>query len=121
MCECLRIISDTRSRIRPPPSRHTLCNGIFYRSDYVDEGRSGLGIKGRQGLITLIEDVQSGNADFDHILVYDVSQWERFQDVDESAHCEFLCKRNGIKVAYCAEQFDKTEAFFQASLRTSSV
>src|SRR5215212_727772 len=73
---------------------------------YVDEGRSGLRIKGRPGLIELIEDVQSGNADFNHILVYDVSRWGRFQDVDESAHYEFVCKRNGIKVAYCAEQFD---------------
>ncbi|MEH2614396.1 DNA invertase Pin-like site-specific DNA recombinase [Bradyrhizobium sp. AZCC 1693] len=73
---------------------------------YVDEGRSGVRINGRAGLIELIEDVQSGNADFDHILVYDVSRWGRFQDVDESAHYEFVCKRNGIKVAYCAEQFD---------------
>jgi hypothetical protein len=39
-------------------------------------------------------------------MVYDVSRWGRFQDVDESAHYEFVCKRNGIKVAYCAEQFD---------------
>jgi len=73
---------------------------------YVDEGRSGLRIKGRAGLIELIEDVQSGRADFDHILVYDISRWGRFQDVDESAHYEFVCKQNGIKVAYCAEQFD---------------
>jgi DNA invertase Pin-like site-specific DNA recombinase len=73
---------------------------------YVDEGRSGVRINGRAGLIELIENVQSGNADFDHILVYDVSRWGRFQDVDESAHYEFICKRNGIKVAYCAEQFD---------------
>jgi DNA invertase Pin-like site-specific DNA recombinase len=73
---------------------------------YVDEGRSGLRIKGRAGLIELIEDVQSGRADFDHILVYDVSRWGRFQDVDESAHYEFVCKQNGISVAYCAEQFD---------------
>ena len=73
---------------------------------YVDEGRSGVRINGRPGLIELIEDVQSGKADFDHILVYDVSRWGRFQDVDESAHYEFVCKRSGIKVAYCAEQFD---------------
>ncbi|MEH2506412.1 DNA invertase Pin-like site-specific DNA recombinase [Bradyrhizobium sp. AZCC 1578] len=73
---------------------------------YVDEGRSGVRINGRAGLIELIEDVQSGNADFDHVLVYDVSRWGRFQDVDESAHYEFVCKRSGVKVAYCAEQFD---------------
>ena len=73
---------------------------------YVDEGRSGLRIKGRPGLTELIEDVQSGQADFDHVLVYDVSRWGRFQDVDDSAHYEFVCKRNGIKVVYCAEQFE---------------
>jgi DNA invertase Pin-like site-specific DNA recombinase len=73
---------------------------------YVEEGRSGLRIKGRAGLIELIEDVQSGRADFDHVLVYDVSRWGRFQDVDESAHYEFVCKQNGVNVAYCAEQFN---------------
>jgi DNA invertase Pin-like site-specific DNA recombinase len=73
---------------------------------YTDDGRSGLRIKGRAGLIELIHDVQSGRADFDHILVYDVSRWGRFQDVDESAYYEFICKQNGIRVAYCAELFD---------------
>src|SRR6478735_11181854 len=72
---------------------------------YMDEGRSGLRIKGRAGLIELIDDVQSGRADFDHVLVYDVSRWGRFQDVDESAYYEFLCKRNGVQVEYCAELF----------------
>src|SRR6266550_223764 len=73
---------------------------------YRDEGESGLKIRNRRGLIQLLDDVRSGHADFDHILVYDVSRWGRFQDVDESAHYEFICKQAGIKVAYCAEQFD---------------
>ena len=51
---------------------------------YMDEARSGLRIKGRAGLIELIDDVQSGNADFGHILVYDVSRWGWLQDIDES-------------------------------------
>ncbi len=73
---------------------------------YRDEGESGLKIKNRKGLTQLIDDVRSGQADFGHILVFDVSRWGRFQDVDESAHYEFICKQAGIKVAYCAEQFD---------------
>lgn len=81
-------------------------NNLTIVRTYTDEGRSGLRIKGRTGLIELIDDVIIGRADFDHILVYDVSRWGRFQDVDESAHYEFVCKQNGIKVAYCAEQFD---------------
>src|SRR5258705_1582215 len=73
---------------------------------YKDEGRSGLRIANRCGLIDLINDVRFGKADFDHVLVYDVSRWGRFQDIDESAHYEFICKQAGIRVAYCAEQFD---------------
>src|SRR5690348_4820983 len=74
--------------------------------EYVDEGRSGLSIQRREGLIELIDDVRSGRADFDHILVYDVSRWGRFQDIDESAYYEFICRQAGIKVCYCAEEFD---------------
>jgi DNA invertase Pin-like site-specific DNA recombinase len=73
---------------------------------YRDEGESGLKIKNRAGLTQLLEDVRSGHADFGHILVFDVSRWGRFQDIDESAHYEFVCKQGGIKVAYCAEEFD---------------
>lgn len=73
---------------------------------YADEGRSGLRIHRREGLIELIDDVRNGRADFDHILVYDVSRWGRFQDVDESAYYEFTCRQAGIKVCYCAEEFD---------------
>jgi DNA invertase Pin-like site-specific DNA recombinase len=73
---------------------------------YRDDGESGLKLKNRPGLIQLLDDVQSDRAEFDHILVYDVSRWGRFQDTDESAHYEFICKQAGIKVAYCAEQFN---------------
>lgn len=86
-------------------------NSLTIVRTYADEGRSGLRIKGRPGLIELIEDVQSGQADFDHILVYDVSRWGRFQDVDESAYYEFLCKRSGVQVEYCAELFKNDGSF----------
>ncbi|MBV9562935.1 MAG: recombinase family protein [Bradyrhizobium sp.] len=39
------------------------------------EGRSGLRIKGRPGHAELIDDVCSGEADFDHVLVYELSRW----------------------------------------------
>ena len=73
---------------------------------YADEGKSGLRIEGRDALQRLIEDVQAGKADFEAILVYDVSRWGRFQDADESAYYEYICKRAGIHVVYCAEQFE---------------
>jgi|SRR5579872_269367 len=84
---------------------------------YVDEARSGLRIKGRTGLIELIDDVRSGQADFDHILVYDVSRWGRFQDIDESAHYEFLCKQSGVRVSYCAEQFENDGSLLSSIIK----
>lgn len=73
---------------------------------YADKGKSGLRIDGRDGLKRLIDDVQSKTADYEAVLVYDVSRWGRFQDADESAYYEYICKRAGIRVEYCAEQFE---------------
>lgn len=80
--------------------------GFTIVREYADEGKSGLDIKGRAGLRALIHDVQSGSPGFASVLVYDVSRWGRFQDVDESAHYEYVCRSAGITVLYCAEQFD---------------
>ncbi len=73
---------------------------------YADQGKSGLNVAGRNALRQLITDVQENRADFDVILVYDVSRWGRFQDADESAYYEHTCKKSGIEVHYCAEQFE---------------
>jgi DNA invertase Pin-like site-specific DNA recombinase len=74
--------------------------------EYSDEGKSGLSIQGRDSLSRMIQDVQDGTATFSAILVYDVSRWGRFQDADESAYYEYICRRAGIAVHYCAEQFE---------------
>jgi len=65
-----------------------------------------LKIEGRAGLQKLITDVESGTAGFETILVYDISRWGRFQDADESAYYEHVCRRKDISIHYCAEQFD---------------
>ena len=80
--------------------------GIEIVRTYADAGKSGLKIEGRDALRQLIEDVEAGTADFTLVLVYDVSRWGRFQDADESAYYEYICRRAGIAVQYCAEQFD---------------
>jgi DNA invertase Pin-like site-specific DNA recombinase len=80
--------------------------GIQIVRTYADAGKSGLRMDGRVSLQQLIKDVESGSADFTIILVYDVSRWGRFQDADESAYYEYRCRRAGIQVAYCAEQFE---------------
>jgi len=80
--------------------------GMVITRSYVDAGKSGLRIENRDALKQLIKDVESRRADFGVILVYDVSRWGRFQDTDESAYYEYLCRRANIQVHYCAEPFD---------------
>jgi DNA invertase Pin-like site-specific DNA recombinase len=84
---------------------------------YADEGRSGLRISNRDGLIELINDVRFGRADFDYILVYDISRWGRFQDIDESAHYEFICRQAGVTVSYCAEEFDNDGSIISSIIK----
>ncbi len=81
-------------------------HGMEIIRTYADEGISGLNFERRHALQQLIADIQSHKADFSIILVYHVSRWGRFQDIDESAYYEFICRRAGIDVRYCAEQFE---------------
>lgn len=86
---------------------------------YSDEGLSGLGISWRRGLKSLIADVESGRADYDCILVYDVTRWGRFQNVDESAYYEFICERAGITVHYCEDEFENDGSLASIILKTN--
>jgi DNA invertase Pin-like site-specific DNA recombinase len=84
---------------------YAVAHGFAVVQTYLDEGRSGLSIDGRPAFRQLLQDVQSGDANFSAILVYDVSRWGRFQDVDEGAYYEQMCKKAGVRVVYCSEDF----------------
>ena len=86
--------------------------------EYSDHGRSGLNIAGREGLNQLMADVEAKRTTFTSLLVYDVSRWGRFQDVDESAYYEYVLKRAGIRVHYCAEQFENDGSMSSSVLKT---
>ena len=85
---------------------------------YSDEARSGLNIEGRNGLRELLSDVENGRAEYTEVLVYDVSRWGRFQDADESAYYEYICKRGNVRVHYCAEQFENDGSLSSSLLKT---
>jgi len=85
---------------------------------YADEGKSGLSIGGRLGLQKLLADVEAGEADFEALLVYDVSRWGRFQDPDEAASYELRCRRSGVQVHYCAEQFENDGSIGSSIIKT---
>lgn len=93
-------------------------HGMRIIHSYQDPGRSGLTLRQRPGLSRLLADIVSGGTAFEVVLVYDVSRWGRFQDVDEGAHYEFLCRRAGIRVIYCAEQFGPDGTPFEGVLKS---
>jgi len=82
------------------------CNNMEITRIYSDEGKSGVSIKRRVALQNMLKDVQNSQVNYQVILVYDVSRWGRFQDADEAAYYEYICRRSGIKIIYCAEQFN---------------
>jgi DNA invertase Pin-like site-specific DNA recombinase len=86
--------------------RYAAQRGLEISRTYIDAGRSGLNVEGRPGLQRLLADIEGGAADFSVVLVYDVSRWGRFPDSDEAAFYEYRCRAAGVKVAYCAEEFE---------------
>jgi DNA invertase Pin-like site-specific DNA recombinase len=85
---------------------------------YTDAAKSGLDLAHRPGLRKMLEDVLTMQAQYEAILVYDVSRWGRFQDTDESAYYEFLCKKASVRVHYCAEPFPNDDTTVSAILKT---
>ncbi|MGI0523995.1 recombinase family protein [Rhizobium giardinii] len=98
--------------------RYAEKNGYEMVRQYADEGKSGLRLVGRDALQSLLSDVESGNTGYQAILVYDVSRWGRFQDPDEAAEIELRCKRQGILVHYCAEQFENDGSIGSSIIKT---
>lgn len=84
---------------------YAMKNNIRIIKEFSDYGKSGLKLQGRPALQSLLNEVESKLSDYNIILVYDITRWGRYQDIDESAYYEYLCRKHGIKVIYIAEQF----------------
>lgn len=85
---------------------------------YADEGKSGLNLGGRPGLQQVLQDVEAGRADYQALLVYDVSRLGRFQDTDEAATYELRLRSAGIKVEYAGEQFRNDGSITSSIIKT---
>jgi DNA invertase Pin-like site-specific DNA recombinase len=101
-------------------AEYAVRNGLEVIKTYSDPAKSGLLLKGRMGLRELLRDVINGNTSYKVILVYDVSRWGRFQDDDEAACYEFLCRNAGVRVIYCAESFPNDGSVASSILKTLS-
>lgn len=93
-------------------------NDLRIVRSFADRGRSGVKLAKRPGLQRLLQMVMAGEADFEVLLIHDVSRWGRFQDTDESAHYEWVIRDAGIAVHYCAEPFLNETGLVGAILKT---
>lgn len=85
--------------------RYAEQHGMRIVETYEDAGHSGLVASGRPGLRRLLGDITNGCAGYGVLLIYDVSRWGRYQNVDQAGFYEYQCRRAGIRVVYCAEHF----------------
>src|SRR3984893_4939884 len=85
-------------------------HGYGVVATYIDAGKSGLSLKGRDALKQLLSDALATPRPFDVVLVFDVSRWGRFQNPDQAAHYEFLCRQAGVPVIYVTEPFGEDVA-----------
>jgi DNA invertase Pin-like site-specific DNA recombinase len=107
-------IENQQSAIKEYADRH----GFAIVETFTDAGKSGVTIDIRKGLRRLLQEVVGGRVQYRAILVYDISRWGRFQDADEAAHYEFICKRAGAPVHYCAEPFENDGTMSSALLKS---
>ena len=78
--------------------------------EFADHGKSGLSTEGRDSFTEMLEKyVIGGDADFEYVLVLDVSRWGRFQDIDLSAYYTGLCRKHNKKVIYTSIGFPKED------------
>ena len=63
--------------------------------EFADAGKSGLSTEGRDDFKRMLEMVSDASVKFEYVLVFDLSRWGRFQDIDMSAHYRALCKKYG--------------------------
>jgi DNA invertase Pin-like site-specific DNA recombinase len=59
-------------------ARYAEQHGMEIVVTHADSGKSGLTLAGREELQKLLEEAESGHANFSAVLVYDVSRWGRF-------------------------------------------
>ena len=106
ICECPQNIKTIPLTIRLQPTRsNTRKKRIQGHKKLCGCRQEWTGTQAPRGLAQLLHDVTAQKQPYHAILVYDVSRWGRFQDTDEAAYYEFLCKRAGVPVYYCAEMF----------------
>jgi hypothetical protein len=80
-------------------------NGVEIIEEFIDRGKTGLIMEGRDAFKRMLSGIETGKIDCDYVLVLDVSRWGRFQDTDIAAYYTSLCAMHGKPVIYASIGF----------------
>ncbi|MFN3077270.1 MAG: recombinase family protein [Alphaproteobacteria bacterium] len=94
-------------------------SGVEIVRTYADDGKSGLTLDGRDALRQMFQDVESGDANYEVVLLWDVSRWGRDQSIIH--HCEQFLEQHGIRIEYCAERIEHDDELFASDGSIASV
>ena len=108
-------ISDQIKAIRDYAGKNGFC--IVEDAVFVDEGKSGVMLKHRAAFNKMIKEIESGKAEFNHVLVYDVSRFGRFRQDDEAAYWDFHCRKHGVLIAFTNEAFTNDNSLANSLLK----
>jgi len=75
---------------------------------YIDDCKGGLTMEGRDGLQSLLADIQSGAMEYDVVVMRDVMRWGR--DAEICRFCEDHCRRHGVEVRYLEGRYENSDS-----------
>jgi DNA invertase Pin-like site-specific DNA recombinase len=99
-------------------AEYAAANGYEINRTYFDPRESGITFENRLGLQALLSAALDPSRAFQVVLVLDVTRWGRFQDIDQPAHYEYLCRSAGVRVIYCGEPFRDDDTPVSSLLKT---
>ncbi|EDW0111019.1 recombinase family protein [Salmonella enterica] len=97
-------------------AKYAAKNNMEILYTYDDAGKSGISISGRDSLQKLVYDVMESNIQIQAVLIYDVSRFGRFQEIDEGAYYTHLFRMHGVELVFCAEPLPTKDFPLEASI-----
>jgi len=110
-------ISIQREQVRKFAEEHD----IEIIREFEDHGKSGLSTKGRDSFNGMLSFVRESEEDFEYIFDLDVSRFGRFQDPDEAASYEWMCKLYGKRVIHTKGGFKDDDPYHSLYLNIERV
>jgi len=87
-------------------------NGFVIIREYIDEACTGTAVEYRPSFQQMVAEIEAGNADFEAVLVYDMSRFGRFQIETEGPYYQHKLRMQQIRLIQCTKEYRPKEAAY---------